>query len=80
MTTGDSLRGGIRSFYPAWPGQPGWFTEVRAGHNAAVAQAGVDWFAHQVFTRTSVGELPSHLRQQYGVDVTELDVGVYRVG
>jgi Ser/Thr protein kinase RdoA (MazF antagonist) len=47
-----------------------------------VAHAGVAWFTRQVFTRTSLDQLPSHLEHQYGIEVarvTELDVGVYRV-
>jgi Ser/Thr protein kinase RdoA (MazF antagonist) len=45
--------------------------------------AGVGWFTRQVFARTSLDQLPAHLQQHYGIDiagVSELDVGVYRVG
>ena len=45
--------------------------------------AGVGWFTRQVFARTSLDQLPAHLQQNYGIDiagVSELDVGVYRVG
>jgi Ser/Thr protein kinase RdoA (MazF antagonist) len=47
-----------------------------------VARGGIGWFTRQVFTRTAVDQLPSHLEQQYGIEVTavtELDAGVYRV-
>ena len=47
-----------------------------------MAHAGAGWFTRQVFTRTSLDRLPSHLSQHYGIEVsgvTELDVGVYRV-
>jgi hypothetical protein len=59
MTTGGSLSGGIGSFYPAWLGQPGSFAEVRAGHDAAVAQAGAGWFTRQVFTQREM-PMPGH--------------------
>lgn len=40
------------------------------------------WFTRQVFTCTSLDQLPSHIERRYGIDVarvTELDAGVYRV-
>jgi Ser/Thr protein kinase RdoA (MazF antagonist) len=51
-------------------------------NNGFVARGGIGWFTRQVFTRTAVDQLPTHLEQQYGIEVagvTELDVGVYRV-
>jgi Ser/Thr protein kinase RdoA (MazF antagonist) len=47
-----------------------------------VARGGIGWFTRQVFTRTAVDQLPAHLEQHYGIEVTGvtgLDVGVYRV-
>jgi Ser/Thr protein kinase RdoA (MazF antagonist) len=47
-----------------------------------VARGGIGWFTGQVFARTAVDQLPAHLEQQYGIEVTGvtgLDVGVYRV-
>ena len=47
-----------------------------------VARGGIGWFTGQVFARTAVDQLPAHLEQQYGIEVTAvtgLDVGVYRV-
>ncbi len=47
-----------------------------------MANDGVAWFTRQVFTRTDLDQLPTHLEQQYGIAVTgvsELDAGVYRV-
>jgi hypothetical protein len=48
-----------------------------------VTRGGIGWFTSQVFTRTGLDRLSAHLEQQYGIEVTgvtELDVGVYRVG
>ena len=39
-------------------------------------------FRRQMYTRTSLDQLPAHLEERYGVpvsEVTELDLGVYRV-
>jgi hypothetical protein len=52
-------------------------------NNGFVTRGGIGGFTRQVFTRTAVDQLPTHLEQQYGIEVaavTELDVGVYRLG
>lgn len=41
--------------------------------------AKIGWFARQAFTRTGLHQLPARLKQHYGIEVAELDVGVYRV-
>jgi hypothetical protein len=52
-------------------------------NNGFVAGGGIGRFTRQVFTRTAVDQLPTHLEQEYGIEVagvTELDAGVYRLG